>query len=38
MKKMPNQRHVSEFAELNGEGGYFGIFFFMRVQIKSKIL
>jgi len=27
-KKMPNQRHVSEFAELDGGGGYFGEFFF----------
>jgi len=24
LKKMPNQRHVSEFAELDGGGGYSG--------------
>ena len=24
IKKMPNQRHVSEFAELDGEGQYSG--------------
>jgi len=24
IKKKPNQRHVSEFAELDGGGGYFG--------------
>ena len=25
---MPNQRHVCEFAELDGGGGHFGIFFY----------
>jgi len=24
IKKMPNQRHISEFAELDGEGQYSG--------------
>jgi len=28
MKKMPNQRHISEFAELDGRWGYSGIFFY----------
>jgi len=35
---MPNQRHVSEFAELDGGGGYSGKKKFTRMQIKPKIL
>jgi len=27
-EKMPNQRHVSEFVELNGEGGILEFFFY----------
>jgi len=31
-KKMPNQRHVSEFGELDGGGGISGIFFLQGVN------
>jgi len=35
---MPNQRHISEFDELDGGGGYSGFFFCTRMQIKPKFL
>jgi len=37
---MPTQRHISEFAELNGGGWFSGIFFFYEDgnQTKPKIL
>ena len=38
MKKKPNQRHVSEFAELNDGGGILEKKNFTRMQIKPKIL
>jgi len=33
---MSNQRHISEFAKLDGEGGYFGNFFFYEDAYKGK--
>jgi len=38
VKKMSNQRHVSEFSELDGGGVYCGKKNFTRMQIKPKIL
>jgi len=35
---MPNQRHVSKFAELDGGGVFSGKKSFTRMQIKPKIL
>jgi len=37
-KKVPNQRHVCKFAELDGGGGYSGKKIFTRMQIKPKFL
>jgi len=36
--KMPTQRHISESAELDGGGGFSGIFYFMRTETKPNIL
>ena len=35
---MPNQRHVSKFAELDGGGVFSGKKSFTKMQIKPKIL